>query len=110
MADNETAEEYFKKYKLPNSTHVSDEASFFYQKFGLLKGSMRQLFGLSVMMRGFKLAMEEGYGIGFLGDGFQMPGIFLLQNSQIVNSYIHETAADKPNYFEIATCRFEDMN
>ncbi|MFK7950529.1 MAG: SelL-related redox protein [Saprospiraceae bacterium] len=105
MADNEEAEAYFKKYKLPNSVHVNDPECKYYQVFGLVKGNLRQLFGLSVMMRGFKLAMEKGYGIGFLGDGFQMPGIFLLQNSQVVNSYIHETAADKPDYFEIATCK-----
>lgn len=105
MSDNVEAEEYFKKYKLPNSIHVSDIECKYYQGFGLVKGNLRQLFGLSVMMRGFKLAMEKGYGIGFIGDGFQMPGIFLLQNSHVVNSYIHDTAADKPDYFEIATCK-----
>lgn len=104
MANNEEAESYFSQYNLPDSIHVSDEECKFYQAFGLLKGNFRQLFGLSVMMRGFKLAMEKGYGIGFLGDGFQMPGIFLLKNNEILNSYIHDTAADKPNYFEIATC------
>lgn len=104
MANNEEAETYFSQYNLPDSIHVSDEESKFYQAFGLLKGNFRQLFGLSVMMRGFKLAMEKGYGIGFLGDGFQMPGIFLLRNNEILNSYIHDTAADKPDYFEIATC------
>lgn len=103
MSDNEEAERYFKTYKLPNSLYISDESCRFYRAFGLVKGNLRQLFGLSVMMRGFKLAMEKGYGIGFIGDGFQMPGIFLVHNSKIINSYIHETAADKPNYFEIAT-------
>ncbi|MFT6148264.1 MAG: peroxiredoxin [Saprospiraceae bacterium] len=106
MADNETAEDYFKTYKLPNSIHISDEPAKFYKEFDLFRGNIRQLFGLGVMMRGFKLAMEKGYGIGFIGDGFQMPGIFLLRNSKIVNSYIHDTAADKPDYFEIATCEF----
>jgi peroxiredoxin len=105
MANNEEAGAYFKQYNLPNSIHISDESCKFYQSFGLLKGNFRQLFGLSVMMRGFKLAMEKGYGIGFLGDGFQMPGIFLLRNSEILNSYIHDTAAGKPNYFEIAACK-----
>ncbi len=108
MSNNKEAEQYFKKYKLPNSVHVSDPECRFYKAFGLVKGNFRQLFGLSVMMRGFKLAMEKGYGIGFLGDGFQMPGIFLLQKSRVVNSYIHDTAADKPDYFEIASCTFED--
>jgi peroxiredoxin len=108
MSDDEEAEQYFRKYKLPNSVYVSDPACKFYQAFGLLKGNFRQLFGLSVMMRGVKLAMEKGYGMGFLGDGFQMPGIFLLQNSRVINSYIHETAADKPDYFQIASCKFEN--
>lgn len=107
MSNNEEAEDYFKKYKLPKSIYISDEGCRFYQSFGLVKGNLRQLFGLSVMMRGFKLAMEKGYGIGFIGDGFQMPGIFLLQNGRVINSYIHETAAHKPDYFQIASCSFD---
>ena len=105
MSDDMEAEDYFKKFKLPKSIYISDMEARYYQAFGLLKGNLRQLFGLSVMMRGFKLAMDKGYGIGFLGDGFQMPGIFLLQKGEIINSYIHDTAADKPDYFEIATCK-----
>lgn len=102
MADNDTAETYFERFNLPNAIHISDELCKFYEQFGLLKGSTRQLFGLSVLMRGFQLAVKEGYGLGFLGDGFQMPGIFLVNKGKIQNSYIHATAADKPDYFQIA--------
>jgi len=102
MADNDTAETYFERFNLPNAVHISDEACKYYEKFGLLKGNTRQLFGLSVLMRGFQLAVKEGYGFGFLGDGFQMPGIFLIKKGEILNSYIHATAADKPDYFQIA--------
>ena len=102
MADNDTAEAYFEQFNLPNAIHISDETCKFYEQFDLLKGSTRQLFGLSVLMRGFQLAIKEGYGFGFLGDGFQMPGIFLIKKGQILNSYIHATAADKPDYFQIA--------
>lgn len=109
MADNEEAVSYFKKFKLPNAIHISDPECRYYQIFDLLKGNLRQLFGLSVMMRGFKLAMEKGYGLGFIGDGFQMPGIFLVQKGKVINSYIHATAADKPDYFEIATCKIDDI-
>jgi hypothetical protein len=33
-----------------------------------------------------------------IGDGLQMPGIFLLKNATIVESFIHNSVADKPNY------------
>jgi peroxiredoxin len=108
MADTETAEAYFKRFKLPKAIHISDPDCFYYHAFGLFKGNLRQLFSLNVMIRGFKLALQDGYGFGFLGDGFQMPGIFLIQNGKVVNSYIHDTPADKPDYFGIAGCCVTD--
>jgi hypothetical protein len=36
------------------------------------------------------------------GDGFQMPGVFLIQGDEILNSFVHESAADRPNYIELS--------
>jgi hypothetical protein len=38
-----------------------------------------------------------------MGDGFQMPGVFLLYHSEIIRSYRHQSAADRPDYMAIVT-------
>ena len=58
MADNETAESYFKKYKLSGITHISDPECKYYATFGLVKGSFNQLFGLKNWLRGIEVTMK----------------------------------------------------
>ena len=103
MSDQATSDKYFKRYKLTGVTNISDPDLALYQFFGLGKGNAQQLFGLNVWMRGFKVATTKNIWPGLYpqGDGFQMPGVFLLQEGQIKSSFIHRTAADKPEYFEM---------
>ena len=35
---------------------------------------------------------------GLDGDGFQMPGAFVIKDRAIVRAFRHETAADRPEY------------
>jgi len=96
MADKETADQYFTRYHLEGAEHVSDPTCQFYSTFGLVKGSTNQLFGLKVWMRGFQAGIIEGHGMGkLMGDSFQMPGIFLIQNRIIRDQYIHKLSSDK---------------
>lgn len=104
MAEPEEAEKYFHKYTLSGLEHISDPACRYYQAFGLVKGNFRQLFGLETWIRGFS-AVVEGHSAGAqLGDGFQMPGVFILQNGVIVESFIHKLASDRPDYGDLASC------
>lgn len=99
MTDYETAERYFERYSLPNSMHISDPACSFYTAFGLTKGSFTQLFGLQSWIRGFKAGVVEGHGIGpMIGDGFQMPGVFVIKNGAVRDAFIHHLASDHPDY------------
>ena len=105
MADNETAERYFNRYELSGVEHISDPDCKYYTGFGLTKGSFNQLFGLQSFMRGFTAGVVKGHGIGAqLGDGFQMPGVFVLRDNQIRESFIHKLSSDRPNYEELAKC------
>ena len=105
MADNEVAEQYFQKYSLPGAVHISDPACQYYAAFGLSKGTFTQLFGLSTWVRGFSAGVLDGHGIGpQLGDGFQMPGIFVLVNGQVRHSFIHKLASDRPDYEGLVEC------
>lgn len=103
MSDVETAERYFAKYGLKGVDHVLDPHCRFYQAFGLLKGTARQLFGLHSWIRGFQAGVIDGHGVGVkqLGDGFQMPGVFILRDGAIVNKFIHKLAGDRPEYVDL---------
>lgn len=109
MADNPNiAEKYFKKYKLYPIQNIADPECRFYRAFGLGKGSPKQLFGLMNWIRGFQAGVMEGHGFAYqsleIGDGFQMPGVFVVHQGEIKNSFIHNYAHDRPDYQAI--CRF----
>ena len=101
----ETAESFFKKYKLFPIDHISDPQCHFYRAFGLTRGTPKQLFGLMNWIRGFQATVLEGHGAAYqseeLGDGFQMPGVFVLHKGAIRNSFVHRYAHDRPDYEEI---------
>lgn len=106
MSDNETAEKYFKRYGIPNIEHISNPSCNLYASFGLTKGSASQLFGLKNWIRGFEVTVIKGTPIGLrqIGDGFQMPGVFLISDGIIKDSYIHASASDRPDYESIISC------
>lgn len=105
MSDNTTADEYFNNYGLPGISHISDPDCKYYAAFGLAKGSFSQLFGLKNLIRGIELSAKGNLPtFRQIGDGFQMPGIFMIRNKRIVDSYIHKTAADRPDYESIIAC------
>lgn len=105
----DVAERFFKRYKLFPIDHVCDPARQFYRAFGLGRATPMQLAGFMNWIRGFQAVVLEGHGAGFsalspeLGDGFQMPGVFVLHKGEIKNSFIHQYPYDRPDYEEI--CR-----
>lgn len=100
MSDFDTAEGYFKKFNLSDIEHVSDPECKYYAAFGLVKGSFGQLFGLKTWIRGFEIAATKQMlpDNKRIGDGLQMPGIFMIKNGAIIESFIHNSVADKPDY------------
>jgi len=103
MSDVETSAQYFKKYGLEGVAQVTDPNCLFYEAFGLTKGTARQLFGLHSWIRGFQAGVVDGHGVGTkqLGDGFQMPGVFVLQDGRVTNKFIHKLAGDRPEYVDL---------
>ena len=103
--DQETAEKFFKKYKLFPVDHISDPEKTFYKAFGLSRGTPQQIFGLMNWIRGFQASVLEGHGNNNpseeLGDGFQMPGVFLVHKGVIINQFIHRNPYDRPDYEDI---------
>ncbi len=106
MADHATAESFFTQYGLGVVDHVSDPETKVYGQFGLVKGELSQMMGLKVWLRTAQQGIIKGHGLSthLIGDGFQMPGVFLLYEGQIKEKFIHHTIADKPDYLRLAKC------
>jgi peroxiredoxin len=105
MTDYDTAENYFDKYNLSGSEHVSDPDCRYYSGFGIVKGTMTQLFGFTSLMKGFSYAFKKDLGWGrIIGDGFQMPGLFLTHEGVVKEKFVYKTVSDEPDYDKIVAC------
>jgi len=100
MASGHVANDYFEQFKLDPAIHVSNPEKNFYTAFGLMKGTISQLYGLRTWIRGFssstsnyKLELAEQ-----LGDSTQMPGMFLISKGKVIKEFIHKRASERPDY------------
>ena len=75
-----------------------------YRAFALRRGTPAQLYGWSVWKRGWEAGVKNKHGIGWLrGDSAQMPGAFVVSSGRVVAQFVHETAADRPDYVDVAS-------
>lgn len=103
MSPEAVAAPFFAGYGLEDVSRFSDPSRALYRRFELPRGRWRQLFGFPVWLRGARAALIEGHGVGFLeGDGFQMPGAFLVLNGRIVRAFRHDSPAARPDYCKLA--------
>lgn len=92
------------KYGLGEIPRVSDPKLALYRAFGLERGNAGQLFGPKIWIRGFQAGLLGKHGIGKAeGDAAQMPGVFLVFHGEILKSYRHQSAADRPNYVALVS-------
>lgn len=103
QGDPAKADTEFAVHDLADVDRISDPMCRLYRAYDLHRGRFGQLFGPRVWWRGFQAAILDRHGVGKLdGDGFQMPGAFLVHQNEIVRSYRHQTAADRPDVCELA--------
>lgn len=108
MMEDAALGEFLEAYGLGDLPRFADPDRELYRAFGLRRGNPRQLFGPRVWKRGLAAAAPAwlgggGHGLGALqGDGLQMPGVFLLHEGRVIGGYRHDTAADRPDYRELA--------
>ncbi|MEX2590596.1 MAG: SelL-related redox protein [Chitinophagales bacterium] len=104
LEDEDSASLQLQKFGLDDIPTISDPECILYKMFKLKRGSFLQLFGPKVIFRGIIAGIIKGFGIGKeMGDLKQMPGVFLLYNGEIKKQFVHSSAADRPNYLEMAT-------
>lgn len=104
MSSEATASRFFSRYGLEDVQRISDPERTLYRAFGLPRGRFGDVLGPKVWWRGFQAGVLGGHGVGrLMGDGFQMPGVFLLFHGEILRSYRHQSAADRPDYLALVT-------
>ena len=105
LGSPERARPYFDYYHLSTVERISNPDATLYQlpAFGLGRSSpFLQPFSLSVWRGWLRGAMFK-YGIGLIReDGYQMPGVFLLQGRRIVRAFRHKSISDEPDYLKLA--------
>lgn len=90
---------------IPEVDRVADPRKRLYRGLDVPRGRFGQLFGPAVWKPGLD-AVLRGHGIGpLVGDGFQMPGAFLVRDGRVVAAYRHAHAADRPDYAALACGR-----
>lgn len=102
-ATEEQARPMLESFGLDDLPRVADGEKRLYSAFGLRRGTLPQLFGVKCLIRGVQAGLLDGHGVGSLtGDGFQMPGVFLVHDGRIIRSFRHGSAADRPDYLAVA--------
>jgi peroxiredoxin len=93
----------FEESELADVHRFSDPQCEMYETFGLQRARFCQLFGWRVWWRGLQAAIWNGHGVGRLdGDGFRLPGVFVVFRDQPIVSYRARHAADRPDYVDLA--------
>jgi hypothetical protein len=102
MGGLHSMDKLLQKNGLEGVDRINDPRQLLYRAFGLRRGRLRQLIGFGVIRRGFLAAVLARHGFGlFSADPFQMPGLFLIHQGEILNRFRHRTAADRPDYLAI---------
>jgi hypothetical protein len=85
----------------PTARAVSDVPKVYYDAFGIDRGGLKQMFGPAVWACGVRAALKGNF-IGWkTGDPWTMPGMFLVQGTQIVWNHDFRHAGDHPDLSRI---------
>ena len=84
---------------IPGVSIAADTSRKLYRKFGLMRGNLLRILGPTAFAQGVVAVLRDRHGIGlFDGDLFQMPGMFLVYGDDVLASYYHRVAGDRPDY------------
>jgi len=79
----------------------SDPQRRAYQALGLSRATAAQIFHPRVFVHGM-MALLKGHIVGKLqGDGFQMPGAFLIRDGKVIREFRHKTVSDRVEYCDL---------
>jgi peroxiredoxin len=100
----ERAKPYFDHYGLSQVERVSDPGAKLYghAAFQLPRRHPLSHFLEPKVLKGWIMGGIRKYGIGLIqDDGHQMPGVFVIKDHRIANSFEFKTIADQPDYLSL---------
>lgn len=101
----ESGRAFVDRYDLADIAIASDPERTLYRAFDLRRGTLWQLFGPRVWWRGL-VATLRGHFVGKLeGDGFQMPGLFVVRDGRVVRGHRHVDASERVDFNDM--CRLD---
>ena len=101
MEQDAAVHDFLLKYGLHDLSRISDPRRTLYRAFGLRNGSLWQLVGPLTWLRGISAMLVEGHFPGwFTSNPFQMPGVFAVHRGNILRSFVHQLASDRPGYLK----------
>lgn len=101
MSQNDEINPLIKSYIKEDIALLSDPKQEIYQALNLQRATLLKAFGISEFLKGAK-AFLKGHGLGPLrGDGFQLGGLFVIENNKLIKSYPAQRASDIYNYEQI---------
>lgn len=97
MANDEDAAVLFRKFHLADLPRFADAERQLYRAFGVGRGTIRSLMAWQNWKRMVKIGLRYGAG-PIMGDPFQMPAVFVVDQGQPIVSHLHEQVSDRPDY------------
>jgi len=102
MQDAEQAEAFFARYNLDDVTSISDPDQELYKLLGVERGRLTEFLGPRVWLKGAVCTLWEGHLPGKpQGDVSQLGGVFLVEEGQVLNSYLCKNSSDRPDYVSL---------
>ncbi len=99
------ARSILKKYQLDSCELITDATCFYYSRFGLVKSSSSQLFGFATWVKTVEYGVIKGHGYHLpIGDGFQLPGMFMIKDGEILEAHRAEDVYEQPEFETFIQC------
>lgn len=98
MSSKESNARMADQFGLQDAHWFSDPDRLAYRALELGRGRFMQLFGPRVIWRGIVATLRGAFAGPIDGDGFQMPGAFVLHQGRVLQTFRADDAAAHPDY------------
>jgi hypothetical protein len=85
----------------PEARAVSDKAVFFYKRFQIERGGLREVLNPEVLACGVRAAGKGNTGGMPIGDPWIMPGLFLVRGERILWQHDFKHIGDHPDWAKL---------
>lgn len=101
MSELDEGKRLLDQFALDHVEQFSDPSAGLYSEFGIPRGSLRQIIGPKVIVKGLWTALTKGFGIGYAGgDCFQMPGVVGADGGEIRKRFLYRDVSQRLSFAE----------